>query len=71
MDYLCKPYYICLITAAEFFGAAHQRSQRFSIMTVYPQVNVSIAKNNQIDWVHRKVFLSGLIEKYKNSKTIE
>jgi predicted transcriptional regulator of viral defense system len=54
MKYIGKPYYISLLNAAEFFGAAHQRSQRFSIMTVYPSTNVSKAKNNILDWVYRK-----------------
>ena len=54
MNYLNKPYYICLLNAAALFGAAHQRSQRFSIMTVYPYANVSKAKNNILEWVYRK-----------------
>ena len=54
MQYIGKPYYIGLLNAAELYGAAHQRSQRFSVMTVYPSANVSKAKNNMLDWVHRK-----------------
>ena len=54
MKYVSKPYYICLLNAAEVFGAAHQRSQHFSIMTVYPMANVSKSKNNLLDWVYRK-----------------
>lgn len=54
MKYIGKPYYISLLSAAALFGAAHQRPQRFSVMTVYPSSNVSKVKNKIIDWVYRK-----------------
>lgn len=54
MEYLSKPYYISLLNAAELLGAAHQRPQRFSVMTVYPSSNVSKAKNNILEWIYRK-----------------
>ncbi len=68
MSYLKKPYYIGLLNAAELYGAAHQRTQRFSIITVYPFSNVSKARNQIVDWVFRK----DIPEKYlqiKNSET--
>jgi predicted transcriptional regulator of viral defense system len=68
MEYLGKPYYISLLNAAELFGAAHQRSQRFSVMTIYPSVHVSKSKNHVLDWVYRQY----LPEKFlltKNSET--
>ncbi len=54
MEYLDKPYYISLLSAAELHGAAHQRPQLFSVTTVYPSSNVSKAKNNILEWVYRK-----------------
>jgi len=54
MEYLGKTYYISLLNAAEFHGAAHQRPQLFSVTTVYPSSNVSKAKNNILEWVYRK-----------------
>ena len=68
MKYIGKPYYISLLNAAELFGAAHQRSQRFSVMTVYPSVNVSKAKNNILDWVYRKEIPEKFLQT-KNSET--
>jgi predicted transcriptional regulator of viral defense system len=68
MEYTGKPYYISLLNAAELFGAAHQRSQRFSVMTVYPTVNVSKAKNNILDWVYRKEIPENFLQT-KNSET--
>ncbi len=68
MSYLNKPYYISLLNAAEILGAAHQRPQKFSVMTVFPKSSVSSSKNNSLVWGYRKeipsVFLSS-----KNSET--
>ena len=41
MSYLNKPYYICLLNAAEILGAAHQRPQKFSVMTVFACLGIS------------------------------
>jgi predicted transcriptional regulator of viral defense system len=68
MEYIGKPYYICLLNAAELYGAAHQRSQRFFVMTVYPSVNVSKTKNNILDWVYRKESPEQFLQT-KNSET--
>ncbi len=54
MQYIGKPYYISLLSAAEFFGAAHQRSQRFFVTTILPSTNVSKAKNRLLNWLFRK-----------------
>lgn len=67
MQYIGKPYYISLLNAAELHGAAHQRSQRFSVMTVYPSANVSKAKNNILDWVYR----NEIPEKFLHTKNSE
>jgi predicted transcriptional regulator of viral defense system len=68
MQYIGKPYYISLLNAAELHGAAHQRSQRFSVMTIYPSSNVSKAKNNILDWVYRKDIPESFLQT-KNSET--
>lgn len=68
MKYLGKPYYISLLNAAELLGAAHQRPQRFSVMTVYPSSNVSKAKNNILEWVYRKEIPEEFLQ-LKNSET--
>jgi predicted transcriptional regulator of viral defense system len=68
MRYLNKPYYISLLNAAELSGAAHQRPQRFSVMTVYPSANVSKTKNNILEWVYRKEILEEFLQ-IRNSET--
>ncbi len=40
MNYLGKPYYVSLLSAAELLGAAHQRPQTLSITTRLPQPRV-------------------------------
>ena len=68
MEYLDKPYYISLLNAAELHGAAHQRPQLFSVMTVYPSSNVSKAKNNVLEWVYRKEIPERFLQT-RNSET--
>ena len=51
MDHLSRPYYICLLSAAELLGAAHQRPQEFSVMTVPPRIRMT--RFSILDWNYR------------------
>ena len=51
MDHLRRPYYICLLNAAELLGAAHQRPQEFSVMTVPPRIRMT--RFSILDWNYR------------------
>lgn len=53
MAYLSKPYYVCMLSAAELLGAAHQRPQQFSVMTTFPKRRVISTRNVIIDWFYR------------------
>ena len=53
MAYLNKPYYVCMLNAAELLGAAHQRPQQFSVMTTFPKRRVVSTRNVTIDWFYR------------------
>ncbi|MCM1532646.1 MAG: type IV toxin-antitoxin system AbiEi family antitoxin [Bacteroides sp.] len=68
LRYLDKPYYVSLLNAAEIHGAAHQRPQKFFIMTVPPKSSVSPSKNNALVWVYRKEIPSEFLLS-KNSET--
>ena len=71
MDYLSKPYYICLLSAAELLGAAHQRPQQFSVMTTYPRRQFVSTRNVTIDWFYRvKLPEAALITKNTETGTI-
>lgn len=53
MAYLKKPYYVCMLSAAELLGAAHQRPQQFSIMTIFPKRRIVSTRNVTIEWFYR------------------
>lgn len=68
MTYLCRPYYISLLSAAELLGAAHQKPQRVSVTTVLPNLHTSKQKNERIVWNYRSKIREDLLLK-KNSET--
>lgn len=54
MAYYNKPYYVGLLSAAAFWGAAHQRPQQFSIITAPPKFQRSQNRNNILLWFYRQ-----------------
>lgn len=48
MNYLERNYYIGLLSAASFYGAAHQRPQTFSVLTELPPLRTTLKNNVQI-----------------------
>ena len=68
MSFLKKPYYICLLNAAELLGAAHQRPQKFSVMTILPKSSGSENKDSFLSWIYRKQIPDRLLQE-KNSET--
>ena len=55
-----KPYYICLLSAAAFHGAGHQRAMQTQVMTVSPRIKPS-GMNKQLDWNYRQQIPSELL----------
>lgn len=53
MNYLQKPYYVCLLSAAEMLGSAHQRPQEFSVMTILPVRRYQSKRNVKVSWIYR------------------
>lgn len=70
MSYLGRPYYIGLLSAGVLLGAAHQRPQRLSIMTVPPRITFSGNSNGNLFWCYRSRIPAGLLER-ANSDTGE
>jgi len=68
MKYLERPYYISLISAAVFYGAAHQRPQEFCVVTTSGSLRNSIKKDVKINFIHKKEIPVELIVK-KKTKT--
>jgi len=50
MRHLKRPYYLALLSAAEFHGAAHQRSQQYSVITVLPSLRDTNKRNIKINF---------------------
>jgi len=55
-----KPYYLCLLSAAAFHGAGHQRAMQTQVMTVSPRIKPS-GMNKQLDWSYRQQIPSELL----------
>ncbi len=53
MEYLNRPYYISLLSAASFWGASHQAVMTTHLMTCLPQSSMSRRKNSTIRWFYR------------------
>lgn len=68
MAYLNKPYYVCMLSAAELLGVAHQRPQRFSVMTTYPRRQLVTTRNITTDWFYRNTLPEGALIT-KNTET--
>lgn len=54
MSHYGKPYYVGLLSAAVYWGAAHQRPQQFSIITEPPRFQRSSNLNNVLLWFYRQ-----------------
>jgi len=46
-------YYVCLLSAAEYYGAAHQRPQRFQVMTTSYIPNI-VCGNVSVEFIQKK-----------------
>ena len=51
MKYLNRPYYVSLLNAAAFYGAAHQKPQTFSVITSLPALRDTTKKNTRIAFI--------------------
>ena len=51
MTYLKRPYYLALLNAAEFYGAAHQKPQQYSVITVLPPLRDTNKRNIKINFI--------------------
>ncbi len=56
MEYVRKPYYACMLSAAELLGAAHQRPQQFSVMTILPRGRGVYSRNATVEWFYREKY---------------
>lgn len=66
MKFLKRDYYIGLLNAAEFYGAAHQRPQTFTIMNAYPEIRSGERSNIRFVFISRKQIESKFIVRHKS-----
>lgn len=61
MEYLGKPYYVGLLSAAALYGASHQRAMITQIVTIGPRPRIS-GKNSLLGWNYRQQIPTELLE---------
>jgi predicted transcriptional regulator of viral defense system len=65
MKFIEKPYYVGLLNAAAFYGAAHQQPQEFYVFTDFPVLRPTKKKGIKINYISKKVIPQSLLEKRK------
>ena len=65
MRFLGRDYYISLLNAAEFYGAAHQRPMEFTIMTTPPSLRSTLKKDIKINFNNKSVILAQYTQQRK------
>lgn len=65
MNFLGRDYYISLLNAAEFYGAAHQRPMEFSVMTTPPSLRSTLKKDIKINFNNRSIIHEHYTEQRK------
>lgn len=65
MKFLNRPYYVSLLNAAAFHGAAHQQPQEYFVTTNFPVLRPTIKKGLKINYISTNIIPESLIEKKK------
>lgn len=65
MKYLNRPYYVGLLNAAAFYGAAHQQPQDFFVLSKPPALRDTTKKGIRINFVSRKEIPTSLLQSFK------
>lgn len=65
MKYLNRPYYLGLLNAASFYGAAHQQPQEFFVLTNYPKLRPIQKKGLKVNYISKQVIPENLLQNRK------
>ncbi len=65
MAFYDRPYYVALLTAASYWGSAHQSPMVFQVITNYNRRNIRI-QNNQINFYRRQDMETAPVVKQKS-----
>lgn len=66
MRFLMRDYYIALLNAAEFYGAAHQRPQSFTVVNSYPELRSGMRSNIKFEFIGCKHINTSLLSRHKS-----
>lgn len=65
MKFLERPYYVGLLNAASFHGAAHQQPQEYFVFTDFPALRPTRKKGVRINYISKKEISTIFLEKRK------
>lgn len=65
MKFLGRDYYIALLNAAAFYGAAHQKPQEYTIVTIPPSLRTSKKESVKINFINKSTICEELTEQRK------
>lgn len=65
MKFLGRPYYVSLLNAAAYHGAAHQQPQEYFVITTFPVMRATQKKGLKLNYVCVKSIPDKLLEKRK------
>jgi len=67
MNFLERDYYISLLNAAQFYGAAHQCPMEFTVMTTPPSLRSTLKKDIRTNFNNKSTILNQYTEQRKTS----
>lgn len=65
MNYLQRPYYVGLLSAASLYGAAHQQPQEYFVVTDFPVLRPSNKKGLKVNFISKKTIEKRLLNERK------
>lgn len=65
MKFLNRPYYMGLLNAAAFYGAAHQQPQEFFVITVFPVLRPTVKKGIKVNYISKRKIPEKFLESRK------
>jgi len=68
MKFLGKDYYISMLNAAEYYGAAHQKPQELTVITTPPSLRSTQKKGSKINF-HNKAYIHEEFTEQRKTKT--
>lgn len=65
MKFLKRPYYVGLLNAAAFYGAAHQQPQEYFVFTNFPSLRPTSRRGIKINYISKREVPALFLEKRK------